>query len=206
MTYENESCLSVCALRGGRGMAVLGMAVLGMAGLFLIGSAAEGQASSTASRNLGFSVFGGYSRVRPDYGPPGDGYAFGGEVNRHLRFFNPALEMRYSGFSQGIKENLLAGNLKLEKPLGRGERVTPYIGGGFGYGSFTFAGGNHDSSITKQLGGGVDVALVRHFGVKLDYEHSFWNFGGPGAVTLSPAAYTAGVVYRFDAASFGRHQ
>ena len=165
---------------------------------------AHAQATATATQNLGFSVFGAYSRTNPDYGASGSGFAFGGEVKRHFRLVDPALELRYGHVSKDVTENTLTGDVKLEKTLGPGHRFTPYLDAGLGYGSFT-APADKDSAIFKNIGGGVDVGVTSHVAIKVDYQYQFWAFGGPGDFTLTPSVFSIGAVYKFNTLPFRRH-
>ena len=162
-----------------------------------------GQAGATATRSFGFKVFGGYSRVNPDYAAKTNGYVVGGETNVHLRWFDPALEFRYGHSDFVVKEDYFLGNIKLERPLGPANRIAPYIDAGLGYGDIRFPSKATDSTIVKSLGAGVDLDLIHHFAARFDYAYQYWSFGAAGP-NLNPSLLTGALVYKFSPALFHR--
>jgi len=177
--------------------------LLSLAGAFLYSPAVHAQAGSTASKLMDFSVFGGYTYLKPDYGPGhNNAVTFGADFTRYFRFpIKPSLEGRVS-FQHGptVNENTYLVGVRGEMPYGR---FHPYgdflIGVGDIHYNFVVNAGNptayrDDNSVAKVAGGGIDVDLLRGFQLKADYQYQFWYLGTND--TLTPSTMTLGVVYR----------
>src|ERR1019366_6512574 len=94
--------------------------------MLISATGAFGQATSTADRTNGFSVFGGVSKLDTDYGSTDTGYVFGGDFSHAIRFRSvlPSLEVRYTGSTgPAITESSISGGLKLEAKI---HRFHPY--------------------------------------------------------------------------------
>jgi len=164
------------------------------------------QASYTATKNAlpPFSVFGGASSVYADYGQDRqNGYFLGGAYTHNFShiYVVPSLELRASITPMGdhsVAERTFQGGFKLEHAYFR--RFHPYGEALFGTGTIRYRAGlqgvgeKSDNSVVPSFGGGIDVDIIKDFGVKADYMSSHWNTGG--SVTYTPNAFNYGVYYR----------
>jgi opacity protein-like surface antigen len=174
---------------------------------------ARGQAGATATKTLGLSAFGGGSHVTTDYSAGGSGFIVGGDVTRHLRWFDPSLEVRFNyGEGPAVTEKTFEGGVKVEKPIGPGGRFHPYADFLLGYGVIDFkhpvvySNGPYasDNSIVYGVGGGLDFDVSPQFAIKGEYQYSHWSLGTGN--TLTPTAVSGGIVYRFHFRELsGRH-
>jgi len=151
---------------------------------------------------MDISGFGGYERVAPDFrsSPQDNGFVAGINITRYFRIpIAPSLEAR---------ANLASGPTVNERTYLVGARAQaqleqsfyPYadflIGPGIIHFNQIFIPGYiSDKSLVKSIGGGVDIDLVRHFQMKLDFQQQFWKLGTESA-PFSPSLFTVGVVYR----------
>jgi len=166
---------------------------------------ASGQATYTADRTNGFSVFGAATKLNTDYGSKDNGYTFGGDFSHAIRFHAilPSLELRYTGSTgPSITEDSIAGGLKLETKF---HRFHPYGDVMVGYGIINYVQVNsNDNSITYGGGLGLDFDVTKQFALKVDAQEQFWHLG-QGSGTLTPQMISFGLVYRFPS-SFRRHR
>jgi hypothetical protein len=172
-------------------------------GLLLAGAqAARGQATTTASKTMDVSGFGGYEYVSPDFrsSPQLSGFVFGANITRYFHFpIAPSLEGRFN-YANGpaYSERTYLGGVRAQGKLGR--RFYPYgdflIGSGtIHFNQIFIPGYTKDTSLTKSIGGGVDIDLVSHFQAKIDYQQQFWKIGTEVA-NFSPSLFSVSVVYR----------
>lgn len=176
---------------------LVGSAVLAVASL-----SASAQASFTASRTLGISVFAGGMHLNTDYGDTNYGVVFGADLTRRFRLFNAGLEARATISSQGdaVKETTFGGGLRLGKDF---RRFHPYADVLVGEGTITFTHpvvyptGPYasDNSAIFSFGGGLDYDLTHSFALKADYNSQSWHLGEEQN-RLTPAAFTVGIVYQ----------
>ena len=168
-------------------------------------STAFGQATYTADRTNGFSVFGAVTKLDTDYGSKDNGYTFGGDFSHAIRFHAilPSLELRYTGSTgPAITEDSIAGGLKLETKI---HRFHPYGDVMVGYGIINYVQVNsNDDSIIYGGGVGLDFDVTKQFALKVDAQEQFWHLGR-GSGTLTPKMISFGLVYRFPS-SFRRHR
>ena len=165
-------------------------------------SYAFAQAVPTASKTIGLAAFGAVARVSPDYGASQNyGFMLGGDVSRHLRLFDPSIEVRYTHAGGSVVgESSITGGLKAEKVY---RNFHPYADFMIGQGriSFThpapFATGPfvHDTSLIFVLGGGVDYDLSSRFALKGDFQYQSWKLS-TAKNRLTPSILSLGVVYR----------
>lgn len=181
--------------------------------LFLGGAAAgpplRAQALVTASKAGDIAVFGGYTRSSPDFGAAiAHGFTFGADFTfAHRWHIDPGIEARFDHTSTGIlTEHAFLFGPRANLDYGR---FHPYAdvmfgAGGVGYNPPpVFSPKDHaDGGIDLAFGGGVDVDLVHHFALKVDYQAQRLNLGVNQAFkpdgsnyTLTPQNVTIGVVY-----------
>lgn len=169
----------------------------------LLPQPAYGQATTTASKTMDISFFGGYSATRPDYGPQVDnGVTVGANVTRYYRYrVKPSLETRF-GFANGptVNEQTYLFGFRGQMDYGR---VHPYADVLFGLGNIHYnfivdprnpKSGLNDDSVVESPGVGLDIDVYRQWQVKADYQYQFWNLGTNDS--LSPSVFTVGVTYR----------
>jgi hypothetical protein len=166
--------------------------------------AARAQATYTADRLDGFSIFGGVMQNNTDYGQTNDGYFVGGDFThfvRKIKFVTPSIEFRYTNDTTGnITESSFAGGIKIEKGF---RRFHPYANLLVGYGAINFTVVNFsDNSIIYDAGVGLDFDVTRSFVVKIDAQEQFWKLGQASS-ELTPQMVGVGVLYRLPA-GFGR--
>jgi hypothetical protein len=170
--------------------------------------AAWGQTSATASKQAEISAFAGFTNSASDYGTQrNNGVTLGADYTRFFRWpVVPSFEVRGS-YTTGLlitEESILFG-LRLEAPIRR--RYHPYADILYGGTKIDFKFPPNptytsDQTSALSIGGGVNIDIVRQFQLKLDYQRQFENFGPNGTqpnnadFTLTPGAYTLGVVYR----------
>lgn len=161
------------------------------------------QATYTADRIDGFSVFGTFTGLDTDYGVKDYGYTVGGDLTHSLksRLFVPSLEVRYMGSTgPAITEDSFLGGLKVEARL---HRFSPYADFLIGYGKINYVNVNFgDNSIAYDAGVGLDYRVTSHFAVKVDAQEQFWKLG-QATSELTPQSISAGIVYRIPS-GFGR--
>jgi hypothetical protein len=171
---------------------------------------ASAQAKSTASRVADVSVFGGWAPTQTDFGyHTKDGFMLGGDfgVFPARWWLSPSLEFRYTyARNTPVTEHSYLVGPRIHKDFGRFRPYADVLLGvsGIDYHPIIVAGDPHDSGYNISYGGGVDIALVHHFALKLDYLQQNWNLGedgnfqNSGDYTLSPRQATVGVVYDFS--------
>jgi hypothetical protein len=168
------------------------------------------QAKPTASRTAQISVFGGWAPTQTDFGyRTYNGYMFGGDfgVFPARWWLSPSLEFRYThARNVPVTEHAYLIGPRFQKDFGR---FRPYADvlfgiGGIDYHPIIVPGDAHDGGRNISYGGGVDINLVHHLSLKLDYLQQNWNLGpdgnfqNVGDYTLSPRQATLGVVYDFS--------
>lgn len=165
---------------------------------------ASGQATYTADRTNGFSVFGGFSKLDTDYGATDNGYVFGGDFSHSIRFraILPSLELRYTGSTgPGITQSSFSGGLKLETKI---HRFHPYGDFLIGYGIINYVPSHqNDNSITYGGGLGLDFDVTKQFALKVDAQQQFWKLG-QATSALTPRMLSVGILYRIP--GFGHKQ
>ncbi len=166
---------------------------------------AQGQATYTADRTNGFSVFGGFSKLNTDYGQTDNGYFFGGDFTHSIRYRRilPSLEARYTG-STGpvITESSFMGGLKIETKI---HKFHPYGDLLIGYGKINYVQFKQsDNSIAYGGGIGVDYNLTTSFALKVDAQEEFWKLG-QATNALTPQMVSVGILYRLPT-SFRRQK
>jgi len=57
-------------------------------------------------------------------------------------------------------------------------------------------GAGSNGSVVYSMGGGVDYDFADQWAVRVDYQHESWNVNQNPTVTLSPSAFSLGVLYR----------
>ena len=168
-------------------------------------SGASGQATYTADRTNGFSVFGGVSKLDTDYGVTDNGFMFGGDFSHSIRFRRilPSIEARYTGSTgTGITEKSFMGGLKLETKI---YRFHPYANALIGYGEITVVPLKYtDNSVAYGFGVGADINVTRSFALKVDAQEEFWKLG-QATSALTPRMATVGILYRLPS-SFRRNR
>jgi hypothetical protein len=180
------------------------LAVLALAAILAIAAPAKihAQATPTASRTSGLSVFGGAVWVTPDFGPQTNyGGVFGVDYSRYLGWhFIPALEFRGKVTNMPtVSEKTFGGGLRVEYPI---KRLHPYATFLISYGSINYipvfapGGPQHSSDSTTVLsyGAGADFDLTRHWAAKFDFQSEYWSLS---TITLTPTAITLGAAFRF---------
>lgn len=164
--------------------------------MLLSAPGASGQATYTADRTNGFSVFGGVSKLDTDYGLTDNGYVFGGDFSHSIRYraILPSLEVRYTGSTgTGITEKSFMGGLKVETKF---RRLHPYADVLIGYGVITVVPIDYtDNSIAYGVGVGADFNVTKSFAVKVDVQEEFWKLG-QSTSALTPKMATVGILYR----------
>ena len=181
-------------------------AVLASLAILMLISATDafGQATYTADRTNGFSVFGGATKLNTDYGVTDNGYTFGGDFSHSIRFraILPSLEVRYTGSTgPAITEKSFMGGLKLETKI---HRFHPYGNLLIGYGIIDYVHDKaNDDSVIYGGGAGLDFDVTRSFSLKVDALEQFWKLG-QATSALTPQMVTIGILYRMP--SGFRHQ
>lgn len=161
------------------------------------GPRAAAQASTTASRGAGISVFGGLQFANPEYGPShtNTGGAVGLDFTRFIHFpVQPSLDIR-ANFNSGPYADERSYLFGLRGVLGVG-RLQPYVDFLVGPGDIHFpknVGYVGDNSIVYNYGGGVDLGVTRHFSLRLDIQAQHWN---TGELRFNPTLGTVGIAYQ----------
>ena len=166
---------------------------------------AQAQATYTADRTNGFSIFGGVSRLNTDYGHTDNGYMFGGDFTHSIRYRHilPSIEARYTGSSgPAITESSFSGGLKIETKI---HRFHPYGDILIGYGKINYVKFNQDdNSIIYGGGVGLDYNVTTSFAIKVDAQEQFWKLG-QATDALTPQMVSVGILYRLPT-SFRRQK
>lgn len=161
------------------------------------------QALPTRSRVAGASAFVTYTRLDPDYSTDGNAVTVGGDYTRFLKFVSPSIEARFkTGSGPAVTETTFGGGIRVEHQI---RYFHPYGDFLISDGLITFAqkdfiGGNgkgSNSSVVYSFGGGVDYDFADQWSARVDYQSERWNLKTVPNVTLTPSAYSIGILYRF---------
>lgn len=156
---------------------------------------AHAQAVRTASKSADISVFAGYERVHPDYGPySSNGGMFGVDLTHYFHFpVVPSLEFRANINSNiAVQEHTYLVGFRAAVPF---RRIVPYANFLVGPGFINFPyniGYTHDDSKVYSYGGGVELPVTHGFALKLDAQEQHWN---TGEFTYTPTLGTVGIAY-----------
>ncbi len=176
----------------------------------IVTHASWAQATYTATRNAGVSVFAGVSVVSPDYAkaPLDIGLSLGGDLSGYFHFpIVPSLETRVTlTEGPGVNEyTYLFGGRGQLILIPRTPRLHPYADLLVGLGDIRFHpvenGYSSDNSRVYSYGGGLDCDLLSNLQAKVDLQKQHWNTGEIG---FTPTAFTLGMVYRFGFRSQGQ--
>ena len=165
------------------------------------------QAVPLREKKADLSVFGTYTRLKPDYGPQqNNGVTFGAFYTRYWRWFSPAIEFRVK-IADGatVNERTYGGGIRVEKQFG--QRFRPFadflVSGGtinyhFGTPPIKPDGKPYlsDSSVVYTYGGGLDYDVTENFSARGEFQGENWSLGGYTPITLTPSMWSIGVVYR----------
>lgn len=158
---------------------------------------AHAQAYETATRDIGFGVFGDISRVNTDYGQTNYGYSVGLDSTRHMRhfsLFDPGLEVRF-GLAPGavVSERTMFIGPRLEHRVGRAHLYADAL---IGRGTLNYAR-TSTSGMAYALGGGLQYDLAPRWSLRFDYTQESWKL--PTETNrLTPGKISIGVVWRFN--------
>ncbi|MDE1163070.1 MAG: outer membrane beta-barrel protein [Acidobacteriaceae bacterium] len=172
---------------------------------------AHAQSVFTAEKGADIFVFGGYTYLKPDYGPDSvhnNGITLGADFTRYFRWpVTPSIEVRYTHASGPVvNEHTFSGGLKVGKTYRT--RFHPYADilaglGGVHYVTPPVPDYPDDTALAITYGGGVDIDVLDNWAVKADFQSQHWNLGKNATIkpdgedyTLSPLAFTIGVSYR----------
>ena len=190
----------------------LALGAFALAGISMAGA----QATPTATAGLQFSAFGGLTGTYTGVGL-GRNLGVTAGVDATFRpFFGvfPSLELRgtypvHDGRVDSQKNFL--GGIKLSKHIGR---IQPYGDFMAGRGEIKFNPPypNPDDTILYQQtaspviagGGGADVFLTDHFGVKADFQFQHYDSPVTTSGSVYAKAFTIGVTYRLPFGGLGR--
>ena len=129
------------------------------------------------------------------------GITLGGDYTRYFGWsaaglpIDPSLEIRGT-YTKGqvVEERTAMAGLRVHTSIR--DRYHPYIDLLFGLGVIDYAANSgypQDHGLAYSLGGGIDIDLIRHFQLKLDFQEQSWNLGvnlqqvpSGGNYTLSP--------------------
>jgi hypothetical protein len=174
-----------------------------LASLFLLApTQTRAQATAARSREAGISGFVAYTRLNPDYGPSGNGVTLGADYMRLYKFVSPAIEVRFKdGSATAVSERTFGGGLRLEHQIGY---FHPYADLLVSAGNISFANKNYigasgtgsNNSVVYSFGGGVDYDFADQWAARVDYQQESWNLKGNPNLTLTPRAFSIGVMYR----------
>ena len=177
----------------------------------LVPARLSAQARPVATKKAEISAFGMYSRVSPDWGPPGQaGITFGADYMRATHWFLiPSHEFRAT-FAPGdtVGERTIGGGLRVDHPLGR---FRPYADFLVSSGVITFTHPHldirhklykSDDSIVYTYGGGLEYDLTHTWAAKVDYQGEHWQLGINQSLT--PGILSFGVTYRIPFRSYSR--
>ena len=154
------------------------------------------QARTSASKTQDIDLFAGVELANPEYGPNNNaGAAFGVDFTRYFRLpIQPSLELRanFNGGTYASEHSYLFG-LRGAYPF---RALTPYVDFLLGPGNIHYplnVGYTGDNSIVYDFGGGLDLAVMRNFSLKLDLQQQRWN---TGTLKFTPVVGIVGVSYR----------
>jgi hypothetical protein len=166
----------------------------------------HGQAMPTASKSAEISAFGGYLVSKTDYGPAAKkGVSGGADFTIFPRFpIAPSLEVRGQVASApDVTEKSVMVGLRVQKDFR--QKLHPYVdiligGAEIVYNLNPFPNYHADRSKAYSFGGGINIDIARHFGMKMDIQQQDWNFGAPKAspnsdFKLKPTTAMVGVTY-----------
>jgi hypothetical protein len=176
----------------------------------LLNPSAWSQAMATASKGAEISGFGAFMGGDPDFGGRSyKGMAAGVDYTFFPRSrFAPSVEARGTELlADDITEKAVMIGPRVQMDFRR--RFHPYADFLYGGGEVLFhpylyysgLGYTGDRSRVYSYGGGINIDVARHVGVKFDVQGQNWNFGksllaGPdGEFTLTPLVISAGVTY-----------
>lgn len=175
-----------------------------------------GQALPTASKSAEISAFAGYLGARTDYGPIAKkGIAAGADFTVFPRFpVAPSLEVRgQEAFASDVTEKSVMVGLRVQKDLR--QRLHPYVDALIGgaeivYNLHPYPNYHADRSKAYSFGGGINIDIARHFGMKMDIQQQDWNFGAPKTTPtndfrLKPTTAMVGVTYTVPFRVLNRH-
>lgn len=177
----------------------------------------HGQAIPTASKGAEISVFGGYLVAKTDYGPAAKkGIGAGADFTIFPRFpVAPSLEVRgQEAVGPDVTEKSVMVGLRVQKDFR--QRLHPYVdfligGAEIVYHPDPSPDYHADRSKAYSFGGGINIDIAKHFGLKLDAQRQNWNFGPAGGLqtngdfTLTPTTALVGVTYTIPFRVLNRH-
>ena len=141
---------------------------------------APAQASSTASRTEGVSVFGGVVIANPKFGPEhADGGQLGFDLTRYFARLplQVSLEGRANVYGDAyVKEHSYLFGARAEYTIHG--FVSPYADFLVGPGTVhypMFPTYPYDNSVVYNFGGGFDIGHVHNFTLMLDVQQQLWN-------------------------------
>jgi opacity protein-like surface antigen len=165
---------------------------------------ARAQKDGTVTKSAEISAFAGFTNLNSDYGTRNNGFTLGADYTRFLHFpIAPSFEVRANHTSgPSLNEESILAGLRVEAPFR--QRFHPYVTALFGGTKVFFKlppspTYTYDTASAFSLGGGIDFDVTRNFRAKFDYQQQFEDFGSNAFnpdFTLTPAGFTAGVVYR----------
>ena len=186
--------------------------------LFLAGTAlttsSSAQATATASATSNLELFGGISKVYTGVQGQNTSFTAGGDfILRRFAGFVPSAEVRGTyAFKKGnvAGEKNILGGIKLTREFGS---VRPYVNFLAGRGSIDFPNNYTFGSTTYEYvsgtvlspGAGIDFSVNSHWSAKLDFQYQRWGVPVTASGTIYSKTATAGVAYRFNFESLGRH-
>lgn len=163
---------------------------------WLAGCAASsnGQATTTAARQIDLQAGGGFTYARPDYGSNLRGFAlystldvtdhWGGEFVFHQANARDNSKVYERTYEIGPRYHRTYGRFK------------PYIKGMYGRGVFNYPQDAANLAFNLFAAGvGVDYAVLDRLNVRADFEYQHWLSFPPNGLT--PMLITIGVAYHF---------
>jgi hypothetical protein len=166
--------------------------------MFSLASVARAQASPTATRYNGLSVFGAASFIHPDYGQKVNyGFLLGADAHQHLHHIDLSIESRYDrAAGTVVNESIFTGGIKIERSL---HSFHPYGDFEVGFGNIIFnhpvdPNYTHDNSFVWDFGGGLDHDITRTWAVKFDAQIQSWKLGSEYS-RLTPYNVNVGLIY-----------
>lgn len=177
----------------------------------------HGQALPTASKSAEISAFGGYLGARTDYGGfAKKGIAAGADFTIFPRFpVAPSLEVRgQEAFGPDVTEKSVMVGLRVQKDFR--QKLHPYVdvligGGEIVYHINPYPDYHADRTKAYSFGGGINIDVAKHFGMKFDIQQQNWNFGtspafqSNGDYKLKPTTAMVGVTYTVPFRVLNRH-
>ena len=171
------------------------------------------QAVPLREKKADISVFGTYTRLKPDYGPQeNNGVTFGAFYTRYWHWLSPAIEFRVK-IADGatVDQKTYGGGIRVEKQIA--QRFRPFADFLVSAGTINYhqisppnqsAPPNapyvlhtySDSSVVYTYGGGLDYDVTENFSARGEFQYENWSLGKYGPITLSPSMWSIGVVYR----------